>query len=153
MAESWRRRDMPGIAGCAMAAAIAAAAIAASADFSSLGAVFPRTVAGLIVAFALLYIVQALRSPRPPAVREQGSWTRRLATAAVMLAWAFALEPVGFLFSSACACMLLLLIAQHEPWSLRTTLGYAVSVLVVLAALYGLFRFALQVPLPVGMFW
>lgn len=153
MADMRVRRDVPGLVGCAIAAAIGVAALAASSDFSPLGAVFPRTVAGLMVAFALFYIVQALRRPTPAARQEAGSWLRRIGTAVGMLAWAFALAPVGFLFSSVCACLLLLLLAQHEPWTPRTALGYGLAMLLVLGALYSLFRFALQVPLPVGLFW
>jgi putative tricarboxylic transport membrane protein len=150
MTEIRLQRDVAGLVGCAVAAAIGVAVLAVSGDFSMLGSVFPRTVAALMVAFSLLYAYHALRRPRPAVVQEAGSWPRRIGVAAVMLAWSFALAPVGFLTSSVVACLLLLTIAQHEPWTARTALGYGLAMLVVL---YGLFRFALQVPLPVGLFW
>lgn len=153
MTEVRARRDVAGLVGCALAAAIGVAVLAVAGDFSMLGAVFPRTVAGLMIAFALLYAFHALRRPRPATVHEAGSWPRRIGVAAVMLAWSFALAPVGFLTSSVVACLLLLTIAQHEPWTARTALGYGLAMLAVLSALYALFRFALQVPLPVGLFW
>lgn len=152
MRDGWQR-DVPGIVGCVIAAVVGAAAIATSGDFSSLGAVFPRTIAGLMIVFALMYIVLAVRRPMPPTRPEAGSTPRRVGTIGVMLAWAFALQPVGFLFSSVCASTALLLLAQYDPWRPRTAIGYALATAVVIGGLYALFRFVLQVPLPVGLFW
>ncbi len=65
-----------------------------------------------------------------------------------MLAWGFALGPLGFLPSSAAAMAALLLFANHQRWTLRTALLYGGASLGVLAALYGLFKLILLVPLP-----
>ncbi len=147
------RPDWGGIVGCALAAAIGIAAIATSGDFSPLGSVFPRTIAGLMVVFALSYIVLALRRPKSVDEPAAGSRPRRFGTAVVMLAWAFLLQPVGFLFTSICASIALLLLAQYERWTARTAIVYAFAIALILGGLYALFRFALQVPLPVGLFW
>ena len=143
--------------GCAVAILIGVAALATSGDFSALGAVFPRTIAGLMIVLALLYLALAWRDARPAPweqeQREPASRLRQFGVAVVMLAWSFLIVPLGFLFTSVCACIALLLLAQHDRWSARTALGYGLSTVVVLFALYSLFRFALQVPLPVGVFW
>jgi putative tricarboxylic transport membrane protein len=153
MSDSDARRDAPGLIGCTLAAVIGVAALANSGDFSPLGSVFPRTIAGLMVLLAALYGVLAVRRPKPAAAPAGGSVLRRAGTALVLLVWAFALQPVGFLFSSVCGCMALLLLAQHDPWTPRTGLIYGLATSLVLGALYALFRFVLQVPLPVGLFW
>jgi putative tricarboxylic transport membrane protein len=152
MPETWKR-DTPGLVGCAIVIALGCAALAGSTDFTPLGAVFPRTIAGLMIAFGLLYIVLTLRRPMPQVRADAGSNPRRLGTMAVMLAWAFALQPVGFLFSSICASVALLMLAQYDRWTARTAFLYALATAIVIGGLYSLFRFALQVPLPVGLFW
>lgn len=146
-------RDVPGLIGCLLAVALGIAAIAASGDFSPLGAVFPRAISALMIVFGLAYVVLALRRPLPRPSAAPGSALRRIGTVAVMLAWAFALQPIGFLTSSVCASAALLLLAQHDRWTLRAALLYSLATALVVGGLYTLFRFVLQVPLPVGMFW
>lgn len=146
-------RDVPGLIGCLLAVALGIAAIATSGDFSPLGAVFPRAISALMIVFGLAYVVIALRRPLPKPSAAPGSALRRIGTVAVMLAWAFALQPVGFLTSSVCASAALLLLAQHDRWTVRTALLYALATSLVVGGLYALFRFVLQVPLPVGLFW
>ena len=68
--------------------------------------------------------------------------------ALVRLAWAFALPAMGFLASSAIAFVLLLMLANHERWTMRTVLLYGATGVLVLGGLYALFKHALQVPLP-----
>lgn len=153
MTDATARRDVPGLIGCALAVVIGIAALANSGDFSPLGSVFPRTIAGLMIVLAALYAALAVRRPQPIGAAAGGSVLRRAGTALVLLVWAFALQPVGFLFSSVCGCIALLLLAQHDPWTPRTGLIYGLAASLVLGALYALFRFVLQVPLPVGLFW
>lgn len=146
-------RNVRDFIGPALAMALGIAAIAFSGDFSPLGSVFPRTIAGLMVVLGASCIVLAWRRPGPRSAGSTGSWPRRLGTMGVMLAWAFALQPLGFLFTSACATVALLLFAQHDRWTARTGLLYLFSSACVVGGLYTLFRFVLQVPLPIGVFW
>ena len=127
---------------------IGAAAIWAARDYSDLGAVFPRTVGALLVALGIVYIVLVVlgRTQRVAAV--DGSSIRRALVAVVMLAWGFALGPLGFLPAGAAAMAALLMIAQHDRWTLRTALGYGLSTATVIGLLYTLFKHVLQVPLP-----
>jgi len=141
-------RDVAGAIACVALVAIGIASIVAAQDYSDLGAVFPRTIGALLVAFGVVWLALfALgRSRASPALG--GSHWRRGAAAAVMLAWAFALGPLGFLPSSAAACGLLLLIARHGRGSLGALLGQAVATAALLAGLYVLFQHVLRVPLP-----
>ncbi len=141
-------RDIPGAIGSLLLIAIGVGALVAAADFSDLGSVFPRTIGGLLVGLGLLYLVLvAMGRTKPPALLT-GSMARRVGVAAVMLGWAFALGPLGFLASSACAFVLLLLLAQHARWTLRAAVLYTASGAIVLGGLWALFKLALQVPLP-----
>jgi hypothetical protein len=81
-------------------------------------------------------------------VGSDGSALRRTLVAVVMLGWGFALGPLGFLPSGAAAMAALLLIAQHDRWTLRTALLYGLSTSAILTGMYFLFKHVLQVPLP-----
>lgn len=140
--------DVGGAIGSVIFIAIGAAALWHAGEFSMLGAVFPRGIGGLMVALGLLYLVLfALGRTRGGAPLE-GSLVRRAGVALVMLAWAFALVPLGFLLSSALAFVLLLVIANHERWTPLRALLYGLSGAVMLGGLYVLFKIVLLVPLP-----
>ncbi len=142
------RKDLPGAIGSAAAIVLGAAAIWAARDYSDLGAVFPRSVGALLVALGLLYIVLTLAGRTQRGAALGGSFVRRCAAAVTLLAWAFTLGPLGFVASSAAAMAALLVIANHERWTLRRALLYAASSALVLIGLYSLFKIVLQVPLP-----
>ncbi len=146
------RRDAGSMIACAAFIALGIAAFWAAGDFSPLGSVFPRTVSALLVFFGALYLVLSWLRPKPPREGEGGARGRQAAVAAVMLIWAFVLEPVGFLVSSVVAFALLLVIAHYGKWSPRLATMYAIGAALVLGGLYLLFKVALQVPLPEGMF-
>lgn len=144
--------DVAGVAGCLLLIAVGIAAIVYSSDFSPLGSVFPRTIAGLMIGLGVLYIVLALIGRTRAEEPAGGSTVRRWGVALVMLGWAFTLDHLGFLGSSALAMALLLVIANHERWTARNVAVYGLVTVGVLALLYGVFRAALQVPLPPGLF-
>jgi len=142
------RPDIPGAIGSGLMVLLGAGAIWAARDYSDLGAVFPRTVGALLVALGCVYILLVLIGRTRQASASDGSSMRRTLVAVVMLAWGFALGPLGFLPSGAAAMAALLLIAHHERWTLRTALLYGLSTSVILLGMYALFKHALQVPLP-----
>lgn len=142
------RSDLAGAIGSAIMVLVGAAAIWAARDYSDLGAVFPRTVGALLVALGIVYIALVAMGRTRRGAAAEGSTLRRTLVAVVMLAWGFALGPLGFLPSGAAAMAALLLIANHDRWTLRSALAYGVSAAAVLGLLYALFKHALQVPLP-----
>lgn len=145
---SHQSADWPGAAGSVIAIAIGAAALTYSGEFSTLGSVFPRTVATLMIALGLVYIVFTLRGRTARGPRAEGSHVRRVGVMAVMLAWAFTLQPLGFLPSSAAAFALLLALANHDRWTARRAVLFAAAGAGMLGGLYFLFKQVLLVPLP-----
>lgn len=142
------RPDIPGAIGSGLMVLLGAGAIWAARDYSDLGAVFPRTVGALLVALGCVYILLVLIGRTRRVTGSDGSSMRRSLVAVVMLAWGFALGPLGFLPSGVAAMTALLLVAQHERWTLRTALLYGLSSSVILFGMYALFKHVLQVPLP-----
>jgi hypothetical protein len=140
--------DWPGAIGSAIGIVIGAAALYFSSDFSALGSVFPRTVAALMIVLGALYIFFTVRGRTTRGPRAEGSHARRVGVMAVMIGWAFTLEPLGFLPSSAVAFALLLALANHDDWTARRFITYALAGSVMLGGLYTLFKVVLLVPLP-----
>lgn len=147
-----RRRDLGGIIGSVFAIVTGALAWHFAGDFSTMGSVFPRTVAAGMIFFAILYIVFASVMPDVQAApsRPASTW-RRIALVAVLAAWSILLEKVGFLSTSVACYAAILVIANYDRWTPRMAVTYTLVGAAVLGGLYAIFRFVLQVPLPEGM--
>ena len=143
-----RRPDLPGAIGSALAIALGIATYVAAADYSDLGAVFPRTIGGLLVALGATYLALLARGRTRRASQAAGSNLRRAGVALIMLGWAWALEPLGFLWSSTLAFAALLFIANHVRRGPRTLALHVLAGALLLGGLYALFKHVLQVPLP-----
>jgi hypothetical protein len=144
--------DLGSMAACIAFIALGIAAFWNTDDFSSLGSVFPRTISALMIFLSGLYLVLSWLKPAGKRAQEGGSKIRRAAVIAIMVAWAFVLQPVGFLVSSVVAFVLLLVVAHYGSWTARVALFYAAAATLVVGILYLLFEVALQVPLPQGVF-
>jgi putative tricarboxylic transport membrane protein len=143
--------DVGSIVACVGFIVLGVFAFLATEDYSDLGSVFPQTISGLIVVLAVVYIILSIRKPRGAPEQAGGSRGRQLAVAVVMVGWAFTLQPIGFLTSSAIAFVLLLMVGHYGSWSSRLAILYAGAAFLVLGSLYLLFAVVLQVPLPEGM--
>ncbi|MFT5534852.1 MAG: hypothetical protein ACI8WM_003205 [Burkholderiaceae bacterium] len=144
-------RNVASLVTCVLFIVLGVAAFVAADDFSMLGSVFPKTISALIVFFSCLWLVLSWVKPRDVVRNVNGSVVRQVAVSVIMLAWAFLLEPVGFLASSVVAFVLLLLVAHYGSYSRRLLLLYVVATICVTGGLYLLFSMLLQVPLPAGM--
>lgn len=144
------RFDVASAVACVVLIVIGAAAIYVANNFSLLGSVFPRVIAGLMIILSCLYLLLAWRRPKPRLAHESGSGLRRFGVMVTMLAWAFLLEPLGFLLSGVLAFAALLVIANFDRWTARIVMLYAVAGVFILGSLFAIFKFALQVPLPQG---
>lgn len=143
-----RHGDRAGAVGSASAIGVGAMAFWAARDYSALGSVFPRSVGVLLMVLGATYLVIFMLGRTRRSAPVTGSMLRRAAVAATLLAWCFALEPFGFLLSSATAMAALIVVAHHDRWTpLRAALfsGGAAGVLIALVVL---FQHVLLVPLP-----
>ena len=145
------QRDVRGIVASLVFAAIGILAIYYSRDFSALGAVFPRTIAAVMIVLCVVYVAVALLRPVKIEEPQPGSAGRRIALVITMLAWALLLEPVGFLATSIVCFAAALVIANYDRWTSRLAVTYAAVGILVLGALYGVFSYVLQVPFPKGV--
>ncbi|CAO3456045.1 tripartite tricarboxylate transporter TctB family protein [Azospirillum sp.] len=137
--------------------AIAASAIAATGDFpksmlaADVGAArFPIIHAGALIVLCLILIANTLRTPTAPAATGEapvgiagyaGVALGMLATAGCIVA----MEYVGYGVATAVyMAVIMALMGQRSPvWNPVLAVG-------VTAIVYGVFHYALQVPLPVG---
>lgn len=118
---------------------------------SQLGAVFPVTIALLMMLASVLRLGQlALHVVRDNVQRERASTPRRVLLVAAMAAWALLMPWAGFLLAGLASFFTLMAIAQHEPWSRRRLAGHLVTGVILVGCFYALFALLLNVPLPVG---
>jgi len=146
-----RRPDVAGIAGSAFFIVVGILAIWGARDFTPLGSVFPTTIAAAMIVFSAAYIAMSLLRSAGPAINPAGSTWRRSALVAVLLAWAFLLQHIGFLATSVAAYAALLVIANYDRWTPRVAVTYAAVGSALLGGLYAIFFFMLDVPLPQGL--
>lgn len=113
-------------------------------------AFFPSMLAGLLLLFALVALLLALRQtesesgPAPQRIDAEG-WSRLGATLAALVVFALALEPIGYLPSTFILMVLLLRAIEAQKWPVVLSVALLTSLLS-----YFIFARMLGVPLPAG---
>lgn len=133
--------------------ALAAGALWFSRDMSIMASVFPRTIGALLLLFGVMLLIGAVMTHPQLERPATGHWPRRLSLIAIVLAWSLTLKWLGFLATSLAFSALLAVVAHFDHWSGRRILTYGATLLVIIAAFYGLFAWLLNVPLPAGRLW
>lgn len=115
-------------------------------------AVFPRTVAILMIVFSIVLIVWNLLKPRAAeaAEGEGGSIVRRVVLVVVMIAASAAMPYLGLLLSALISFGALMAVAMFEPWTRTRLIVYPISAVILVVGFHWLFGEVFQVPLPVG---
>ena len=143
------RRDIPGMAYALAFSVLGGFALYFTDDMSTLGAVFPQTIASALIIFSLAYITQNLVSPGSVhPVSGEGSWARRGLLIAVMLVWVLSLNWLGFIAAGVLGFIGMILVGNYDAWSLRRVLVYALVSALIIGGFYTLFAVVLNVPLP-----
>lgn len=125
-----------------------------SQDMSQLGAIFPVTIAIVVIIAGLLRLAQlVVRGVLSNTERDKGSTPRRVLLVVVMTAWALVMPWAGFLLTGLASFVTLMMIAQYEAWTPRRLMGHLLTGVVLVAFFYALFALLLNVPLPLGRWW
>lgn len=144
-------RDIFGLIFCVLFLVIGIAIWWVSLRYSELGAVFPRTIATLLILLSGIYILRVMFKPQAIEYELEGSNIRRFLLFLTMVLWALSLDIFGFLTSSIVGFMAILLIANYDKWSIKKAVVFGLSGLSILIVLFVLFKVVLHVPLPQGM--
>ncbi len=147
-----RTRNIGGAVIAVLLIALGAVVIADTRTYGDAdSAVFPRTVAIVMIVISVLVLLRAIfRAPRLTGdeVPARGSWPRRILLPAVMLASVLMMKAVGFVAAALVMFAGVLLVANHDELTLRRALVYGASGIAVVAGFYLVFRYWLMVPLP-----
>lgn len=147
-----RRGDAGTIVLCVLFVALGLWMIAGSLGMSPLGAVFPRVIAGIMIASALGILgLRALGRVGPRVAVETGSTPRRLLLALALVAWAALMPRLGFFTTSILGFLAVLAIAEYDRWTAKRTAAYVVAALALVGGFYLLFVEVLLVPVPRGL--
>lgn len=143
-------RDWAGLAGAAAAILLGGWMLHEAAAFSDFAAVFPRTIAMVMIAASLLLAGRILLVPAVRTRPEPGSPGRRLALVAVAVAWVAAMPVAGFLAASLAGFLATMRVARFTPWSTRQAVFEGLAALAIVGGFYLVFEWGLGVPLPRG---
>jgi hypothetical protein len=146
------RGDIGTMVLCVLFVALGIWMIAGSFGMSPLGAVFPRVIAGIMIASALAILaLRALGRTGPPPAVETGSTPRRLLLALALVAWAVLMPRLGFFTTSILGFLAVLAIAEYDRWTAKRTAAYVAAALALVGGFYLLFVEVLLVPVPRGV--
>lgn len=122
-----------------------------SAGMSALGAVFPRTIAAVMILCSLALIVLQWLYPKARGASAGESTPRRVVLILIMGTWVLLLSVLGFFASSLLAFFALLVVANYDGWSWRRALQYGGAGIAVVGLCYLVFVRLLLVPTPGGL--
>jgi putative tricarboxylic transport membrane protein len=142
------RRDWPGAAAALVCTALATAVLDASAGYTRFGALFPRTVALVMLGLGVAIVLLSLTRPRPVTPRPAETLWRVAGIVAAVALWMGSIPVLGFFAASLLGFALAGLVARHDPWTLRDLGIHALVTLATVSALYLLFLHGLGVRLP-----
>jgi putative tricarboxylic transport membrane protein len=150
-----RRPDLAGAAVALVFFAVGLYALWTSFAMTMLGAIFPRTIGGVLMALSLVQIGLSLTGRGGQASGEGGDataegLTRRLGLVAVMVAWAILFPILGFVATSLVAVILLIAIAEHERTSPLMWLVRIAAIAAMVGIFYWLMVRVLFIPMPRG---
>ena len=148
-----RRRDLAGTILAVLVALVGGYVVFATRHMSPMGAVFPRTIAVIMIIAALALLARTLFRATAPAGSDApaGSAARRIAVGVLILGWALAFPVIGFVTTGIVAFLAILAVANHDPWQPRRTALYVATAVVVVLVAYLLLTSILNVPVPRGM--
>jgi len=125
-----------------------------SQDMSQLGAIFPITIAIVVIVAGLLRLGQlVVHGVLSNTERDKGSTPRRVLLVAMMTVWALVMPWAGFLLTGLASFVGLMVVAQYRSWTPRRLIGHLLTGALLVAFFYGLFALLLNVPLPLGRWW
>jgi len=122
-----------------------------SADMSALGAVFPRTIAAVMILCSLALVVRQWLHFKARGATADGSTFRRVALILIMGIWVLLLSVLGFFASSLLAFFALLVVANYDGWNRRRAFQYGGAGVAVVGMCYLIFVRLLSVPTPHGL--
>jgi len=151
-------RDVPAMLFGVLFVVMGVLAYVETKDMSSMGSVFPGTLAAALVLLSVILFAFQVGRPKAPAKAEvpgelKPSSARRIAIIVAMVIWALLLPFIGFFVTSLLAFLVLTAIASFERPSVRELALYAVTALVIVGSFQLLMDKALGMRMPIGLFF
>lgn len=136
-----------------VAIAIAVTALVFTQNLSRYGGVFVYSCAGVLGALGMITLIKGFTKPEKIAFFESRLESKRILTGLVMLALYLILIPIiGFLSASLIFYFVMSLTLLDTKLDVKRYLFAALQAAAVVGALYSLFYYGLQVPLPASVF-
>lgn len=140
-------RDWGGLAVALACIALGAWVLYEANGYTRFAAVFPRTVAIVMMLAATGWIVMVAIGKGRSSGTIGGSLWRPFALIGVGAGWALLIPKLGFLGAGVVGFIGAMLVAKFHSWTWRGWLGHVAIAVIVTASAYALFAMALNVPL------
>lgn len=140
-------RDWGGFAVALACVALGAWVLYESSNFTRFGAVFPRTIAIVMMLAALGWILVVVVGAGRRKESVGGSLWRPFVLIGVGAGWAVLIPVLGFFGAGVLGFVGAMTVAKFHPWSWRGWLSHVAVAAAVTGAAYALFAWALNVPL------
>lgn len=148
-----KRRDYPGMIFAGLFIVLGTAIYLGASALSPLGAVFPITIAVVLVLFSVLLIALNLRRPAGGVGETfdmNGGAKRRIALGIVMLAWVLLMPELGFLATSLVAFVAIMVISDYDRPGAKTWAIWIASGALICIGFWWLMANVLLLRMPVG---
>lgn len=140
-------RDWAGLVVAVLCIALGAWVLYVAEGYTTFAAVFPRTVAIVMILASLGWIVLVAVGAGRRTEGVGGSLWRPLVLIGVGAGWALLIPVLGFLGAGIVGFVGAMVVAKFHPWSWRAWLGHVALAAAVTGGAYALFAFGLNVPL------
>lgn len=117
-----------------------------SSSFSEYAAIFPQTIAIIMIVASLANIIVLIRGKGKKKSKTKNLY-RPLGLIGIVTIWAFLIPVLGFLVASVSGFLATMVLAKFSYWSKKDWIKFMIIGTLVVIVSYILFRFVLNVPL------
>ncbi len=149
-----KMRDIPGMLFAGLFVLLGIGIYVVGNTLSPLGSVFPKTIAAALILFSGMLILQNLRRPAGQSAgnfRLDAGTGHRIALGAAMLAWVFLMPVFGFLATSFCAFLVIMVIADYDKPPAKIWAIWAASGAAICTGFWWLMANVLLLRMPAGL--
>jgi putative tricarboxylic transport membrane protein len=149
-----KKRDWVGVIYAVAFILLGVSMIYGTQNISSLGAIFPNTIAIVMIVFSALLIGLILTRKAVPAKvdkEEKGAHAHRLSLAIVLLSWVFLLPYLGFFVTSLIAYFFIMYIADYDRPKFTTWVIWIITGTLIVGSLWWVMAHVLNLRMPMGI--
>lgn len=153
--EEVNKKDWLGVSYAIGFSLLGGAMIMGTQEVSSLGSVFPNTIAIAMISFSILFIAMVISGKAASLKKIEDEETNankyRFALTTVMISWVFLLPLIGFFITSLMAYFIIMFIADNEQPKFKTWAIWFMSGTIIVGGFWWVMSNVLLLRMPAGL--